>query len=183
MGYTPSAPSLRLHTPVYCIRRYMNNMHNSAGTHWRMWTTCALADSSGDLSESEGCTVLCPGQQAAIDQVRLAVGYVVLPAVAGRASHDQQRAGREQQGKSLPLLPELHHCLPCQRQRGNSSCGRTEFAVSSMHATSASKCRACTLYAHCLTCICMPQCTATVASDMDCNMRVIVCDIQAQLRC
>ncbi|KAA6429774.1 MAG: hypothetical protein FRX49_00206 [Trebouxia sp. A1-2] len=45
-----------------------------------------------DLSEGEGCAAGGTGQQVALHGVCLAVGDVVVPAVAGRASHDEQGA-------------------------------------------------------------------------------------------
>ena len=43
-----------------------------------------------DLSEGEGCAAGAAGQQAALHGVCLAVGDVVVPAVASRASHDEE---------------------------------------------------------------------------------------------
>jgi len=62
-----------------------------------------------DLSEGEGCAAGGAGQQAALHGICLAVGDVVVPAVAGRASHDEQGARRQQHCLRLSSLPKLHH--------------------------------------------------------------------------
>ena len=62
------------------------------------------------LSEGEGHAAGWSRQHGALHLVRLAVGYVVLPAVACRASHHQQGPWWQKDGLAFSCLPELHHC-------------------------------------------------------------------------
>ena len=53
------------------------------------------------LSEGEGHAAGCSRDGGALHLICLAVGYIMLPAVARRACHDQQRARWQEDGIAL----------------------------------------------------------------------------------
>ena len=74
------------------------------------------------LSEGEGHAAGCSRQHGALHLICLAVGNVVLPAVACRAGHHQQGPRWQKDGMAFSCLPELHHCGASQRQGSNGPC-------------------------------------------------------------
>lgn len=66
------------------------------------------------LSEGKGHAAGCSRQHGALQLVCLAVRYVMLPAVACRAGHHQQRPRWQKDGMAFSCLPELHDCWASQ---------------------------------------------------------------------